>query len=86
MAMSLAIVGGFLIGASLGLVALSAAMLVIAWMAHRDTGCLGRGSRQDAGRHGGLPPRVDGVARGVLYLELARTGRVDVDTMRRLSR
>ena len=74
--MTFAIVGGFLIGASLGLVALSAAMLVIAWKAHRDTGCRGRGCRQDAGRHGGLPPRAEGAARGVFIVVGNTPGRV----------
>jgi hypothetical protein len=76
MAMTLAVLGGFIIGASLGLVALSAAMLVIAWRAHRDNGCRGRGCRQDAGRHGGLPPRAEGVARGVLIVVGNTPGRV----------
>jgi hypothetical protein len=74
--MTFPVLGGFLIGASLGLVALSAAMLVIAWMAHRDNGCLGQGCRQDAGRHGGLKPRAEGVARGVLIVIVNTPGRV----------
>ena len=86
--MTFPVLGGFLIGASLGLVALSAAMLVIAWMAHRDNGCLGQGCRQDAGRHGGpgkysRPAEPD---RETLLRVFRETGWIDVDTVRRLTR